>query len=42
MKLPLTMTMGISWTDGQCVGEMVFCVYDPQHAAQDPSFSYNI
>ena len=24
------------------VGEIVFCVHEPQHAAQDPSFSYNI
>ena len=34
--------MEVSWTDGQCVGEIVFCVHEPQHVAQDPSFSYNI
>jgi hypothetical protein len=26
----------------QCVGEMIFCVHEPQYAAQDPSFGYNI
>jgi hypothetical protein len=31
-----------SVTDGQCVGEMIFCVHEPQYAAQDPSFGYNI
>jgi TonB family protein len=25
-------------TDGQCVGEMFFCVHEPQCAAQDPPF----
>jgi hypothetical protein len=24
-------------TDGECVGEIAFCVYEPQHAGQDPS-----
>jgi hypothetical protein len=26
----------------QCVGEMIFCVHEPQYAGQDPSFGYNI
>jgi hypothetical protein len=26
----------------QCVGEMIFCVHEPQYAAQDPWFGYNI
>jgi hypothetical protein len=26
----------------QCVGEMIFCVHEPQYAAKDPSFGYNI
>jgi hypothetical protein len=26
----------------QCVGEMIFCVHEPQYAAQDASFGYNI
>jgi hypothetical protein len=26
----------------QRVGEMIFCVHEPQYAAQDPSFGYNI
>jgi hypothetical protein len=33
---------GDKGTDGQCVGEMIFCVHEPQYAAQDPSFGYNI
>jgi hypothetical protein len=24
---------GSSGTDGQCVGEMIFCVHEPQYAA---------
>jgi dihydrodipicolinate synthase/N-acetylneuraminate lyase len=27
---------------GQCVGEMIFCVLEPQYAAQDPWFGHNI
>ena len=26
----------------ECVGEMIFCVHEPQYVAQDPSFGYNI
>jgi hypothetical protein len=26
----------------QCVGEMISCAHEPQYAAQDPSFGYNI
>jgi hypothetical protein len=26
----------------ECVGEIVICAHEPQHAAQDPSFRYNI
>jgi hypothetical protein len=26
----------------ECVGEMIFCVHEPQYAVQDPSFGYNI
>ena len=29
-------------TDCQCVGEMIFCVHEPQYAARDPSFGYDI
>ena len=32
-------TLGVT---PQCVGEMIFCVNEPQYAAQDPSFGYNI
>jgi Universal stress protein family len=37
-----TQLRGLFGTDGQCVGEMIFCVHEPQYAAQDPSFGYNI
>jgi len=38
--MPCTALVPCNWY--QCVGETAFCVYEPQHAGQDPSFSYNI
>ena len=37
-----TYVWNLCGTDGQCVGEMIFCVLEPQYAGQDPSFDYNI
>jgi hypothetical protein len=31
--------MGVT---SQCVGVNVFCEHEPQHAGDDPSFTYNI
>ncbi len=33
---------GVSRTNGQCVGEMVFCMHEPQYIDEDSSFIYNI